>query len=199
MQKHGALVDASDIAPELIQIAKQKARGPRYFAASADALTFAKPASYDAALAVLTLQNMEALAPVCKEIARVLKTNGTFVFVLNYPILRVPKQTSWEFDGKAGVQYRRVDAYLSQAKIPMDMHPGKTAEKGKPTLTYSFHRPLQEYIKVLGNAGFVVTHLEEWISHKISEPGPRADAENRARKEFPLFMCIAATRSGDMR
>jgi hypothetical protein len=66
-------------------------------------------------------------------------------------------------------------------------------------LTYSFHRPLQEYIKVLGNAGFVVTHLEEWISHKISEPGPRADAENRARKEFPLFMCIAATRSGDMR
>ena len=32
--------------------------------------------------------------------------------------------------------------------------------------------------------------LEEWASHKISTSGPRAGAENTARKEIPLFMAI---------
>jgi hypothetical protein len=32
--------------------------------------------------------------------------------------------------------------------------------------------------------------LQEWSSHKESQPGPRARAENRARKEFPLFLAL---------
>ena len=39
-------------------------------------------------------------------------------------------------------------------------------------------------------AGLAITRLEEWISHKKSEEGPRATAEDVARKEIPLFLML---------
>jgi hypothetical protein len=36
----------------------------------------------------------------------------------------------------------------------------------------------------------VMAGLSEWHSHKASQPGPRARAENHARKEFPLFLAM---------
>lgn len=44
----------------------------------------------------------------------------------------------------------------------------------------------------IAQAGFAVTNMEEWISHKKSEKGPRSKAEDKARREFPLFLAIAA-------
>lgn len=38
------------------------------------------------------------------------------------------------------------------------------------------------------DAGLRLRGFEEWHSHKQSQPGPRARAENRARNEFPLFL-----------
>ena len=72
------------------------------------------------------------------------------------------------------------------------MHPGKAARGEKTQETYSFHRPLQVYAKILANAGFVIARIEEWESHRESEKGPRREAEDRARKEFPLFLAIVA-------
>ena len=68
------------------------------------------------------------------------------------------------------------------------MHPGITGS----AKTVSFHRPLQYYFKALAKAGFVVEKLEEWTSMKVSDSGPRAKAENDARKEFPLFLYLGA-------
>ena len=68
------------------------------------------------------------------------------------------------------------------------MNPGnKNSRK-----TYSFHRPLQVYVKSLVKNGFVITKLEEWISHKESQKGPKKKIEDNARKEIPMFMCIVA-------
>ena len=62
----------------------------------------------------------------------------------------------------------------------------------------SFHRPLSSYAEALAKAGFVIANLEEWKSNRVSETGPRAKAENKARNEFPLFMAIdAQKRRGD--
>jgi len=51
-------------------------------------------------------------------------------------------------------------------------------------------------VKALHKAGFTLKILEEWNSHKKSEPGPRAKAEDRARKEIPLFLYFGAVRIG---
>jgi hypothetical protein len=42
----------------------------------------------------------------------------------------------------------------------------------------------------LAEAGLAITSLEEWPAQRVSEPGPRADAENRARREIPLFLAV---------
>lgn len=187
LARMGASVTVTDIAPELIRIGEEKGGGVTYRVSRAEDLRWASPHSYDVVLAVLTLQNMEKIEPVFTEVARVLKKDGRFICVLNHPIFRIPKVTAWGYDEGTKTQYRRIDAYLSSRRAEMDMHPGRT---GKKSVTYSFHRSLQDYMKAFRAAGMSIVRLEEWISHKVSEPGPRAKAENTARTEFPLFMAI---------
>lgn len=181
---------AADLSASLIAIAKRReGDGTTYHVSNAMNLRFAKDAHFDIVYCVLALQNVERVAETLKEVRRVLKKNGRFIFVLNHPAFRIPKHSAWDFDAKANVQFRRVDAYLSATKEKIDMTPGKKVNK---EYTLSFHRSLQEYMKLLRAAGFAVTRLEEWISHKKSQPGPRSKAEDTARKEFPLFLAIEA-------
>lgn len=185
----GADVEGSDIASAMINEAKNKFPHQRWFVASADNLSFAKNELYDAVVVVLALQNIENLNGAIKEASRVLKRGGNFIFVLNHPAFRIPKKSSWGYDEAASIQYRRLDSYLSESAEEIDMDPGKTSGKRK---TISFHRPLQLYIKALVKNGFAVTGLEEWISNRSSQPGPRQKAEDTARKEFPLFLMVKA-------
>jgi len=189
----GAEIVGTDISPEMVKLA-QKAAAPneQYVAASAEKLSFAQDASFDAATIVLALQNIEHLDAALFEAARVLRSGGRFLIVLNHPAFRIPKRTMWGWDNEAMVQYRRLDAYMSESREKIDMEPGKG---GKGAHTYSFHRPLQVYVKALVKAGFVIDGLEEWISHKKSEAGPRAKAEDTARKEFPLFLLLACRKA----
>ncbi len=108
--------------------------------------------------------------------------------MLNHPAFRIPKHSSWGWDETAKSQYRRLDSYLSEITVPIDMHPGQSTKE----TTVSFHRPLQYYFKLLGNSGLAVTRLEEWISHKTNPSGKRAAAESKARHEFPLFLYLEA-------
>ncbi len=186
IHESGAEVVGSDIAVPLIEIAKRKSPAIDYHDAPADDLSFIKGASFDAIVCVLALQNMERLEPVFKECSRVLKNGGRFIFVLNHPAFRIPKYSSWGWDAENKIQYRRMDAYLSQSRSQIDMAPGK----GTGESTLSFHRSLQDHVKALATAGFAITRLEEWISHKKSENGPRGPAEDVARKEFPLFLVV---------
>ncbi len=191
LAKTGAEVTACDISRELIDIGKEKGGNVTYKVSKAEDLEWVTAKSMDTVLAVLTLQNMERIEPVFSGVARVLKSDGRFVFILNHPVFRIPGKTSWGFDEEKYVQYRRSDVYLSQRRIEIDMHPGK---KDTKSVTYSFHRSLQDYMKALNSAGFSIVRLEEWISHRISEKGPRSKAEDAARKEFPLFLMVECSK-----
>jgi hypothetical protein len=107
---------------------------------------------------------------------------------MTHPAFRIPKGSSWDWDPQTGLQYRRVERYLSETANKIQMHPGDKPDQ----VTLTFHRPLQVYVKHLTKAGFCVTRLEEWNSNKKSGPGPRAAEEDRARKEIPLFLFIQA-------
>lgn len=185
----GAEVEGSDIASAMITEAKSKYPHIKWYTAPADNLSFAKNALYDTAVVVLALQNIENLNGAIKEASRVLKAGGNLIFVLNHPVFRIPKKSSWGWDEENKIQYRRLDSYLSESSEEIDMDPGK--QTGKRS-TISFHRPLQLYIKVLAKHGFGVVGFEEWISNKKSQSGPRQAAEDTARKEFPLFLMLKA-------
>lgn len=180
-----------DASPSLIAAAQAHApKNVSLHTAQANAMPFIQAGSVDRAAIVLALQNMEKMQAVLDECARVLKPDGGLYIVLNHPAFRVPQASSWGWDEKEKIQYRRVDRYLSELKVSIAMHPGKRSGP----VTLSFHRPLQAYFKALNKAGFAVTGMEEWNSHKESEPGPRAAAEDRARKEIPLFLCLVGRR-----
>jgi len=190
--KLGAKVTGVDVSKELIGLAEKLGKAENfkidYKVSSADDLSFIKSNSIDKIIIILAIQNIENVAGVFKECQRVLKTNGKLFLVLNHPAFRIPKESSWEWDEKKKSQYRRIDQYLSESRIEIQMHPGdKPSEK-----TVSFHRPLQYYFKLLGKNSLAVDRLEEWNSHKKSQPGPRAKAEDKIRKEIPIFMFLEA-------
>lgn len=189
LQEAGMKVTGVDAARELIEAARR--RGPsdiRYLCADARELASLPADSFDAAACILAIQNMHPIGPVFGHVSRLLRMGGRFVMVMMHPAFRGPKETSWGWDLKSKAQYRRVDRYLIPRKIPIVMHPG-TNPGG---YTWTFHKPLENYVKALSSAGLLIDALEEWPSHKISTSGPRAAAENTARKEIPMFMAIRA-------
>ena len=190
LAKTGAMVEGVDVAEELIAIAKAQSPLIPYHVASAKNLGIFKDKTFNKALVSLSIQNIEHIEDMLKEASRILKSGGALHIVMNHPTFRIPKQSSWSYDDKSHVQYRRVDQYLSNSNTAIEMHPGFSDSPQ----TISFHRPLQFYFKALMKAGFVVSRLEEWISHKDSDSGPRAQAENNARKEIPLFLYLCATK-----
>jgi ubiquinone/menaquinone biosynthesis C-methylase UbiE len=187
--KVGAKIVGADIAQKLITEAKKLSpKTIQYYVAPADNLNFAKNSTYDMATIVLAVQNIKNIEGAFAEAARVLKEGGKLVLVLMHPAFRIPGRTHWGFDEESGVQYRRVDGYLSSHTSELLVHPGKV----NSPKTISYHRSLQDFSKALFKAGFAITRLEEWISHKQSQKGPRQKAEDTARKEIPLFLMLEA-------
>lgn len=186
----GAVVTGIDISEELIAIARKAAPSVSYHVGKAEDCPIISNQTKDKVVIVLAIQNIEHVQKVFAEAARMLKLGGAIHLVMNHPAYRIPKQSSWEYDDKKKVQYRRIDQYMSESTSAIEMHPGMTDSPQ----TISFHRPLQYYFKALAKAGFAVDRLEEWISHKDSDSGPRARAENNARKEIPLFLYLGAKR-----
>ena len=185
----GASVIASDLSKNLIETAKKNLKEEKvsFYITSAHRAQFLKDKSIDTIVVVLAIQNIENVNEVLLECKRVLKDNGRIVLVLNHPAFRVPQGSDWYFEN--GVQYRIVDRYLSESKIFIDMTPGERNPK-KKVKTITFHRSLQYYMKLFAKNNFAITRLEEWISHKESGIGPRKEAEDKARKEIPMFMCL---------
>lgn len=93
-------------------------------------------------------------------------------------------------------QFRRVDGYLSLGHKAIVMNPGGAAAGKEPVTTITYHRPIQSYVQAFAGAGLLVSALEEWPSLRLSQPGPRAAEENRARREIPMFMAIRGVRVG---
>lgn len=190
--KMGAKVIGVDVGSELIEIAQNaevEKRGQttvKYVVSSADDLNFILKNSVDTIVIVLALQNIENVSGVLKECKRVLKSTGKIVLVLNHPAFRVPKNSSWGWDEENVIQYRRVDGYLSEAQVKIEMHPGEN----KNIKTISFHRPLQYYFKMFSKNNLAVTKMEEWISNRIGPKGRKFAASEKARKEIPLFLFL---------
>jgi SAM-dependent methyltransferase len=187
--KVGASLTGIDLSPRLIATARRNhgARGSFHIAdvTRLKAEASLRPASFDAALFLLSIQDIDPLEAAVASAAWLLKPGGRLVLVMLHPCFRVPRQSGWGWDEKRSLQYRRLDSYLSPLAVPMQPYPGKNGT------TRSYHRPLGVYMAALAEAGLSVTAMRE-VAGLDGRGGTRA--ERRATAEFPLLLGLKATR-----
>ncbi len=193
----GARVVGVDLSPRMVELAREAAAeagladAASFEAADATAPGGLPRGPFDLVTLVLSLQNMDDPAAVLRNAARALRPGGRLLLALNHPCFRIPGATHWGFDPKERVQFRRIEAYKGERKLDIQIHPGSDPGQTRP----SYHWPLETIFHALRAAGLRVLDLVEPVSDSVSEGG-RAEAENRARREIPLFLVIQAERSG---
>lgn len=180
-----------DGSPSLIRSAQMREKGENrnFITADLSQPLLLKNRSFTHAVILLALQNIAQPQVVLQSAAHHLQKGGTLLLVLNHPCFRIPRQSSWIYDEGKKMECRKIDRYMTPLSIPIQTRPGASPAEA----VVSFHYPLSSLFQWLHEAGFSVTGLEEWCSDKESQ-GARRGAENRARKEFPLFLTLRCER-----
>lgn len=163
-----------DASQTLINQAQDK--NPNHKFIVVDAQKFFAPETFTHAAMILSLQNMKDPEQVIKNIGKMLTPNSKLLLVLNHPMFRIPRQSSWLTDG------RKVNRYITPLEIPITSHPGEPNSE----ITWTFHHSLSDYSKYAKEAGFVIELIEEWVTDRNVE---------KVQKEFPLFMAILLSKS----
>lgn len=188
----GAHYTGIEISPRLLRYAWQNhGRDGRFLhgdATNLPAVAGLQPASFDGAVFMLSIQDMEPLDAVLASAAWALRHHGRLVLLMTHPCFRVPRQSGWGWDEGRKLRFRRVDRYLTPLSVPM-----KRYDDGRRA-TRSHHRPLEVYINALATCGLLVDQLVELPTFRAASSGPHARAENNANREFPLFLGIRARR-----
>ncbi len=143
--------------------------------------------SFDAAVFLLSIQDIDPLESALESVDWALKDGGRVIILMTHPCFRIPRQSGWGWDENRKLQYRRIDRYLTPLPVPMKSYTGQ-----KSGTTISFHRPLSDYINGLARVGLLVDALHEIPTYKKSRPGPRSKAENLANEEIPVFAGLRA-------
>lgn len=181
----GARYSGIDISPKMIATARRRHKG-RFLCGDArhlDRVSALRPASFDAAVFLLSIEDMNPLDAVIQSAAWALKGAGRIVVLMRHPCFRVPRQSGWGYDQERKLNYRRVDSYLTPLSVPM-----KPYEQSETGVTISFHRPLHHYINTLAAYGYMLDYLDEIVTQRPGSSHP----ERRADEEFPLFMALRA-------
>ena len=147
----GFVVGVDPTAAQL-DVAAQRAGGVAYGRASADALPFAD-ASFDAVVACLVFEHIDAVDDALREVGRMLTAGGRFLFFLNHPLLQTPN-SGWIDDQVLDPpeQYWRIGDYLVE---------DRTIEEVEKDIFIPFiHRPLSRYVNGMAAAGLPPDKIE---------------------------------------
>ncbi len=199
LSQAGAVVTGVDASPALLEAARTRStESISYIERDLRNLGDLDGAPFDSAACVMALMNLDPIEPVLTGISRALREGGKLVIVLLHPAFRQPGRSSWAWTvtGEDQIQQRCIRGYLSESPHEVVMNPGDASAGVQPICTTTHNRPIQSYVAALARAGFAIDALEEWASQRCSEPGPRANAENLARGEIPMFLAIRAIRLG---
>jgi SAM-dependent methyltransferase len=141
-------------------------------------------ATFDAVVACLVFEHIEALHDAISEVARVLRHGGRFAFFLNHPILQTPG-SGWIDDQilDPPEQYWRIGPYLVES-IQLE-------EVNRDVFLPFVHRPLSRYVNAMADHGLVL--------RRMYEPAPpegflaRA-SEYREAATIPRLLVLVAER-----
>jgi ubiquinone/menaquinone biosynthesis C-methylase UbiE len=190
----GASVTVVDASRRLIDAARRRHSAhndARFLVGDArrlEAVAGLTASSFDAAIFLLSIQDMDPLEEVVRSVAWVLRPIASVVLVMTHPAFRQPRHSGWGVDEGRKLTYRRIDSYLTPMAVPM-----KSLGGGQPTR--SFHRPISSYVNAFSAAGFATDAMLELPDLPPERrPGRAARGDERAQREIPIFLAMRVTR-----
>lgn len=172
LQAAGSEVVGVDPSQAQIRAAAERAGDEVYALGAAAALPFADRA-FDAVIACLVFEHIEAMDQAVAEVARVLRPGGRFGLFLNHPLLQTPGSGLIE-DHVFDDRYWRIGPYLIEQSLEEEVH--------KDVFIPFVHRPLHRYINALAASGLVIREFHE-------PPPPEGTGFERS---IPRLMVIVA-------
>jgi SAM-dependent methyltransferase len=147
---------------DLAQEAEERVpRGIVYHQADMAGLKMLEDDGFDVAAAYLSIIDVPLYQEALKEVSRVLKAGGRFVFSLVHPCFCTPG-SEWEprVPGTVPIRdadrlYKKVDNYRPARETRFKMWP--TA----PVETINYHRPLSDYAHACREAGLLIRDIVE--------------------------------------
>ena len=187
----GATYTGIDASPRLIALARRRhGHLGRFLVGDVrrlSAVAGIAHGSHDAAVFLLSIQDIDPVEPILDSVAWALRRRGRIVIFMTHPAFRIPRHSGWGFDPSRKLVFRRLDGYLSPMDIPM-------RSVGREPPTRSFHRPLSSYVNALARVGFAVDAMFEIPDLPPDERPSAARRFSAANLDIPLFMCLRAVR-----
>ncbi|MDP8938108.1 MAG: class I SAM-dependent methyltransferase [Actinomycetota bacterium] len=172
-----------DPAWRQLDVARSRGGDARYVRAEAAGLPFPDGA-FDAVLACLVFEHIDAVDDAIAEAGRVLRRGGRFLLFMNHPLLQTP-ESGWIDDRILDEQYWRIGPYLVEDT--------SLQEVDKDVFIPFVHRPLSRYVNAMAAAGLLVRRMEE----PPPPPGFLARAEEYvAAATIPRLLFMRAEKSG---
>lgn len=178
-----AMVTGIDGTAEMIEAARRheaaEPLGIRYLVDDAQVLGRLRAAVFDLVTCQLALMDIPDLAAALTAAGSVLRSGGSFVFVIGHPCFLAPDATTVE--AVSGQPGRLVAGYLTE-RFWRSANPAGVRRAG------NYHRALSTYLNALIACGFTLEAVEE--------PAARGAfaAEQPVYAEIPIFFAARAVR-----
>jgi SAM-dependent methyltransferase len=189
--ERGCRYTGLDVSPALIDRARQRrSRQARFLVGDARGLELVaalRPASFDAAIFLLSIADIPDLDLVAASLDWALRPSARVVIVMTHPAFRQPRHSGWGYDESRKLTYRRVDGYLTPMAVPLDAVAGR-----RPT--WSHHRPISDYVNALAAFGFGVDAMLEVPDVPPGQRPGRASQRRMDNPDIPLLLGIRARR-----
>ncbi|OQM76764.1 class I SAM-dependent methyltransferase [Manganibacter manganicus] len=171
-----------DVSHNMLERARQQTHGGaiRYVRADLEELSLPKE-SCDLVYSSLAFHYVAGFERLFSVAYSALRPGGCLVFSAEHPLLTAPSRPGWVTDAEGRPTWPVDDYLVEGARVTNWLAPGVVKQ----------HRTIGTYTRLLLEAGFALTHLEEWGPSDAQIEANPALAQERQR---PTFMLFAARR-----
>lgn len=172
----GANVVGSDFSSGMIEIAKRENPNIKFYLENAKKTHFGN-SKFDVVCSSLMVHYFKELKPLFKEVNRILKDKGTFIFSMHHPVMGVSSKLD-----VSGIKGSLLKPYFHNNKYKLTVH--------NKLKLIAYHYTFEDIINSLNDSGFVIERLLEPTPPKSSE---KVNKEMYERAHLrPSFLVIKA-------
>ena len=169
-------VTGLDISGNLIEIAKKENPKIKFYVGNAAKSPF-KNSQFNLVSSSLMVHYFKNLKPLFKEVSRILKKKGFFVFSMHHPIMEISGKLNVK-----GIKGSLLKPYFHNNKYLWTLH--------KKINLVSYHHTLENIINSLNDSGFVIERI---LEPKASEKTKKINKKMYYRTNLrPSFLIIKA-------